>query len=319
MSNFWDSFAEGFKGAMAGVGGGEYVQALQQKRMAEMRMDAEMGIRGFQRMGDFEVKQHLAEQKLMEKTKGYVAEGGAVLPPEGTKAVNGQLINKQGEVVGEYAPGYEPKPLANQVPRAGDILNVGRSYYKFNPELAQKMGAEGVSQQDLVDMRDKIKRSFPTAQGNWIPSTVRMGASTYRYQPTMQEQSPDIAFQDWQGGNQGQSVATQPRSPIAQANPMTLQMRQAVGNAIQNKIPRAEILKGIQDEGMNPNDFADLIGTYDENISPLRRNLLGNTLTNAGLRGVGVIDIMQALSSMLDEKKKQLKQKESMSQTGVLP
>jgi hypothetical protein len=332
-SKFWQTVGAGLSGFAEGFNR-TYPQALQmaqQERLAEMRMDAEMGIRGFERMNDFETKQYNANQKLLEKTKGYATtEGGAVIPPKGTKAVEGQFVDKQGNVVGEYAPGNESKPLANQIQKTGDVFNVGGNYYRWNPELAQRMGAEGMaSEKDLRDMRDKIKASFPTARGNWVPSTVRMGGSTYRYQPTLQEQSPEMAFQDWQANKTNQvnpqGVATQTPSPLAQTlssvtqvNPMTLQVRQAVQNAISKNIPRNDIIKGIQDEGMNPNDFADLLGTYDEKTSSLRRTFLGDILTGAGLGGLGVVNMIQALSSMIDEKKKQLKQKANMNLTGTL-
>ncbi len=74
-----------------------------------------------------------AIQGIAPRAVGF-AEGGAVLAPQGSVFQNGQIISPQGQVIGEYTPGNEPKPFT---PAIGNVL--GKRFGVTSREAFRKL------------------------------------------------------------------------------------------------------------------------------------------------------------------------------------
>jgi len=279
MANKW---IQAIAAGLQGMGGNYHPELFQQRELAEMRQDAQMGIRGFQRLDDNEIKDHVREQYLLRKTKGFVAEGGAVLPTKGEK--------------NEYLPGYEPKPLSTQIKKSGDYLAIGNTYYKFNLELAEKMGVREAAPKSAID---KIIKEFSNTVANsaptWNPPTPQapMAAPTYRAVPMSaldEESAPTLSERD--------------------------EVRLAIENAMSKNIPRADIIQGIIEEKHNPNDYNDLLNSYDAKSPTIRRKVLGDTISKTGVNEKERLSIYAALSNDVNKRKQEIQQSTIKSQTG---
>ena len=309
-SKAWEALMVGLEAFGAGMQGRspQLAQMLQQKQMAQLHLDAEFGTRGYERMDDNEIKEYLRNQKLsgfaitpkvVDTPIGQVKiDSGSVGLPEGAKWKDGVIYDKKGNQIGEYAEGYEPKQMKQISQSTGDVLNLQGNFYKWNPELAKKMGKTvPATAEEIASMAEKL-------QGNFLPAYIKTGAGTYRYQPTPTEkwgmgQQPDFSQQPMPIVSPTQQV-----SPMSFPNQEQNIMERAIMNAIANKVPKADIIKGIQDEGYNPKDYERILATYDPSIPPLRRDFLGNLLLGAGLAPTDQLtNIIKAISNEVDKKK----------------
>jgi len=187
----------------------------------------------------------------------------------------------------------------------------------------------------LKDFRNQIEEQFQGLQGSWLPSTVRMGGQTYRYQPSIGEQygvsRPRVdpmaqlqaqeKFNQWQQQNNmapkslpAQTEPIQPKSPFGNqpiktpmANSKEYQaLRKAIQIAIEKRIPLDEVISGIKKQGFNPMDFHDLFFQYATPEKLNRRSFFDRLL-----RGVGFNDdvrggVREYLEQGVEQRKRDL-------------
>jgi hypothetical protein len=300
-------FGEGLTGK--DFGSGRTREAMQrynqQQRLLEMRQDAELGLKGYERLSPEDTKEYLTNKMRTEKTPALgKAEGGVVGLADGSTFKDGQIFDKDGSVVGEYAEGYEPKPAKFYMDRTGDYLTIGGNYYRWNPDLAGKMsGLQTKPQaQEIHSTLDKINQQLKESgrSGAWEPSTTRAGGNTFRYNPyggfqpaTPMQQTPPAPFG---------SPAMQ--SPIASNQPSTGEdeVRRAIMRAIQNGESQENIIEGIKAEGYDPQQFADLF--QGDGIEDFRKSFLDSIAEASPLPKEERKSYIDALSQQVSRRRK---------------
>ena len=311
---FGDSFSKGMEMAM------QAKRMKELKEMNQMHYDATLGSKGWARMDEDQAKEYMA---YLAKKGVPVIGGGYAGLPEGAKLKNGEIIDSEGNNIGSYLEGYEPKKISNQIDQYPEgVMRVGSNFYKYNEDLAAKMGKSATTNLDLDKLQEEL--SGQGLQGNVTPSTIRVGNRTYRYNPspeekmgniptmqspvrspvqTMQEPAPMVGQPQVM---QQPSFVNQQISNTAQAATLE-KYRKAVQNAIDGGEKPEEIIKGLKEGGLNPKDFEDLLYAYEPSVPPLRRQILGNTLRNVGV--AAPLNFMGSLSSSIDKIKNRMRNK----------
>jgi hypothetical protein len=253
--------------------------------MKNLELDMTMSMHGFEKMDDEDAKKYMQKRYVAQKTKGYLsAAKGIAAIPEGATYKEGVIYDNAGKQIGEYEKGYEPKSAQELKPNS-DVLEVGGSFYKYNPQLAKRLGRPSIeNDSDWQDTSTQLQQMYQGLQGKWLPSTRRVGAETFRYYPSIAEQYPQP----------GSQTTTQP---------VDGRMRNAVIKAISQKLPKEQILQGIVEEGYNPEDFEDLLSTYEPSVSALRQHYLGGMLKQSGMNGTSLTDTMKVLSNEVNKRK----------------
>ena len=316
MGKRWDeSFIEAFN-----AGGNPFVRGMQmaqqKKRMnqyqelAQARQDESLGKKGFARMDDDEAKEYLI--KLNKKGVPVIGSGYAGLP-EGASLEDGYIYDKSKQVIGEYSAGNEPKPIKNYLDQYPDgTFRVGSNFYRYNTDLAKKMGVKTAPEDISLD---EIKKTLAGQgfQGGVTPYMIKTPNQTYIYRPTLEEK----------GGLMQQPISQQPLPIQSQLNnqPVTAptfaqgkrtpqdieKYRGAVSNAIKSGAKPEDILSGLSEGGFDPKDFEDLLYGYTPSVSPLRRQILGGVLKNVGISAPMASKYLTSFSNTIDKIKNRSK------------
>jgi hypothetical protein len=276
MSNWGDNFANAFLHSR---------EMAQQRSMVQMRIDAELGTRGYERMEGSDIKDYLVnQQRPSYSTKD---EGSAVIPTD-SKLTNGQVLNKTGQVVGEYAPGYEPKPLKD-TEQTGSVIRVGNNYYRWNEDLAKRISGQAIKPtvKDLNKSFSGVAKTFNLPGGN-LTVTNKQGVSHVDIVPTQEQTQQPIA----------QPVSSAPNDLEMRKS----MMQQAVQNAVKQGASQDEIMAGIQEEGFNPNEFMNLSMAQPQDN--LRQYALNGVLGGVGFSQMSNDDIKRVLINQLERKVK---------------
>lgn len=275
----------------------------QQQKLLEMRQDAELGLKGYERLSSEEVNDYLTTTKKMGKTPSLgKADGGVVATPDGSTYKDGQIFDKGGKVIGEYAEGYEPKPAKFFIDRTGDYLTIGDNYYRWNADLAEKMtGLKAKPKPEEINATlNKLNSQLSESGqgGSWQPSTTRVGGNTFRYQPYSMPTAQQMPISE-------QSPMT--GQPLAQETPQEtpVSSRFEVENAIQNALSNGEsmknIIEGIRAEGYDPKDFEHLFNKTQSKTA--RKSFLKSVMDGSPLSDNEKQYYIEALSRQVDRRR----------------
>jgi hypothetical protein len=84
-------------------------------------------------------------------------------------------------------------------------------------------------------------------------------------------------------------------------------MRTAVAKAMQNGAKREDLIKGIQSEGFKIEDFSRELYSYEPSVPELRRQVIGDTLRNVGVKPGASLGLLTSFSNQIDQIKKRLR------------
>jgi hypothetical protein len=194
--------------------------------------------------------------------------------------------------------------------QSGNVIRLGNQYFKYNKTLAKNMSGAGMTSESAEDIVESLKKANPNLAGGWIPSTQRVGSQTFRYMPTVSEQygmqsqqAPQQAMNDFIQSSQQSTTAPMVGYATGEDENLAL-MRKAIMRAMEKGASREEILKGIEEEGFKRTDFEDLLKTYNPNLTPFRNATAGHIAKGLGVPREMTQNFTSYLSSEIDKKRR---------------
>jgi hypothetical protein len=280
----------------------------QQEELSNIHLDATLGAKGYRRLPDNEAKaymQELSRLGLPVANSGYIGlPDGATIDEE-----NGVILDTEGNQIGSFLPGQAPKPVSNYIDKYdnGKYLRVGTTWYAHDEGLAKRMRGKDITTPESIDVNDlQAQMEKSGLKGRVLPDLIRDNKTgqRFKYYPTEEEKGGVLSgFSE--ESIQPAAQVTPPKSLRSAAE--VKMMRTAVAKAMQNGAKREDLIKGIQSEGFKIEDFSRELYSYEPSVPELRRQVIGDTLRNVGVKPGASLGLLTSFSNQIDQIKKRLR------------